>query len=379
MDPGARRGDYPRVRGLATACMAVVAACAAEGPPGPQVVGSEEVEILEQSDAIEGRDGGVSTRVWDRSVWTYGDTVLRVPDVDGRNWHHNSVSVTLDLDASDGITGFAEPLDGAGAPDYLLAPTPEEKAFNDAHWGEECAEEPCGARYAVWPGPPVWDAAGDRALVFYGLIYGEPGDFNFEGRGASIAIWDAPDAVARRPEVDPGAEHPTLVFAQDDPSIGTAAIIEGDHLYSLACDRDGLDHVCRLSRVRLGEELLRDAWRMWDGEAWTDDLHGGAVLFVGAPILSLGRNEALGGWLVVYSPPFDHEIVARTAPDLVGPWSEASVLHRAPKSEDAPYDAVHHAEYEEDGGLVQYVTYSRHTSGWFATEFPVIRVELEAP
>jgi hypothetical protein len=68
--------------------------------------------------------------------------------------------------------------------------------------------------------------------------------------------------------------------------------------------------------------------------------------------------------------------VARTAPDLTGPWSDEATLYTAPE-EHAPYDAVHHAEYEEDGGRVQYVTYSRPTSGWFGSEFALVRVVLQ--
>lgn len=44
--------------------------------------------------------------------------------------------------------------------------------------------------------------------------------------------------------------------------------------------------------------------------------------------------------------------------------------------DDAPYDVMHHPEYQEHDSRVQYISYSRHTSGWFGTEFPLIRVEF---
>jgi hypothetical protein len=349
-------------------------ACTAE-VPGPGVVGASEIGVLEQSEQIQGRDGGCSAWLWDRSVWFYGDTVLSEPDEDGLLWHHNSVSMTSDQDASDGIDGFEEPLDSVGAPRHIVAPTQWERSFNLAHAGDDC-EEPCGARYAAWPGAAIFDVDRDRALIFYGLMYAEPGEFNFHGVGLSLAIWEDPNAEAIRPEIDPNAEHPTLLFGEDAPSFGVAATVVDDHLQTFACDREGFHHKCRMARVPLADVFDAGAWQMWDGDAWSHDFGKAADLFDGAPIMSLSRVPALDAWMVVYSAPFDREIVARTASELTGPWSAPSVLYRVPADEDAPYDAMHHAEYEEDGGLIQYVTYSRRTTGWFGAEFPIVRVEL---
>lgn len=354
----------------------VLVGCSSDEPPGPIVIDAHEIGVLDEGELIRGRDGGSSAELWGKSVWTFGDTVLRVPDVDGETWHHNSYGTTDDRDASDGIGGLAAPLDAAGAPVYLIPPTPSEQAFNEAHRGDDCAETPCGARWAAWPGEPVYDAAADRALVFYGLIYSEPGEFNFEGVGGSIAIWDALDAVPRRPEVDPDAEHPTLVFEPGDPTFGAGVEIEGDRLYSFACDSKGFDHVCRLGRVQLGHELDRSAWEMWDGDDWTNDLRHGAVLFVAAPIVSIGHVDATDEWLAIYSPPFDGRIFARTAPERTGPWSAATMVYDVPAGEDEPYDAIQHREYAEQGGLVQYVTYSRARADDDGGEFPIVRVEL---
>ncbi len=168
--------------------------------------------MLEQGTDITGRDGGVSGLAWGKSIWTFGDTVLTFPDAAGSNWHHNSFAVTDDLHASDGIAGLSSPSDSTGAPVYLVAPSPAEQAFNDAHAGDPCAEEPCGARWAVWPGPPVFDAARGRAIIPYGLLRAEPGDFNFRGVGQSFATWDSLDSMPTRPVVNASAEHPDLIF-----------------------------------------------------------------------------------------------------------------------------------------------------------------------
>ena len=335
---------------------------------GPQVQRAEEVGVMEQSAAIQGRDGGQSALLWGRSVWTYGDTVLNVADEDGRNWHHNSVSWSDDLDSSDGLGGYTEPLDSAGAPAYLMPPTAEEASFNDAHWDDGDCEEPCGARWAVWPGSPVWDAERSRALVFYGLIYAEPGDFNFEGVGSSVAIWDGPEGEPQRT--------PELLWGPDDGEWGNAAAIVADHVYTFSCPQDGLGRPCALGRAPLDAVQERDAWRYWTGDGWGTDPHDTEDLFDGAPIMSLSFNSWLNSWLVVYSPPLGDGVYARTAPELTGPWSDETQLYKV--DGDSPYDATHHAELSEDGGRIETITWSRSTGeGWFGTEFVVLRVVLD--
>ncbi|MCX4247164.1 DUF4185 domain-containing protein [Paraliomyxa miuraensis] len=342
---------------------------------GPEALSAAEIGVVEQSDAIEGRDGGSSAWLWDRSIWTFGDTVLTLDDERGHNWHHNSFSVTTDTDASDGLSGFSEPLDAVGAPQHLIPPSTSEQEFNDAHWGEMCEVEPCGARWAVWPGEPVWDADHDRALVFYGLIYAEPGDFNFMGVGHSIATWTDPDGHPERPVIDVDAEHPDLLWSGDRSGWGIASNIVDGQLYTFACETNGgLAHDCMLARVELSELHVRSAWRYFDGDQWSTHADEAKPLFEGAPVMSVSFNEFLGEWLAVYSTPFSSEVVARTAPDLTGPWSRESLLYDT--GQDTPYDALAHAEYEERDGQVIYVTYSRHTSGWFGTEFPLVRIEL---
>lgn len=347
-------------------------ACA---PAGPKLVSAEEIGVTEQSALIQGRDGGGSALAFGRSVWTFGDTVLNVDDEDGQNWHHNSVSWTDDFLASDGIGGFEEPLDAAGAPRHLIPPSDEEQAFNLAHAGDPCAEEPCGARWAVWPGTPMWDAANGRAYVFYGLIYAEPGDMNFTGVGQSIAIWSDPDLPPERPVIDASAEHPDVMWGPDGGSWGVASAIVEDHLYAFACDQEGLGRPCRLGRAPLSSVQDRAAWRYWDGDGWDPSMDAAKSLFEGAPIMSLSWDGALDAWLLVYSAPMWGRIEARTAPELTGPWSAAVTVYEP--SGDAPYDANHHPELEESDGAVQYITWSRHTEGWFGTEFPILRVELE--
>src|SRR5207248_9680311 len=135
---------------------------------------------------------------------------------------------------------------------------------------DSCRVPPCGARWAVWPGRPVWDAARSRALIFYGLIYAAPGDFNFHGVGQSVAVWDDFSTEPTRPSPSPGADHPTLLFGQGEPAWGTGALIDNGLLYVFACDSDGngLAPPCFLAQVEPDRVLDRGAWRYWNGGAF---------------------------------------------------------------------------------------------------------------
>src|SRR2546423_11991190 len=123
--------------------LVLLAACTAH-PFGASAV---EVAVLPQAPTISGRDGGPSGVCWGHSVWSFGDTVLYAPDENGTNWHHNSFSITDDLDGADGIGGFQERTDSVGAPRYFVAPTADEAAFNADHYGDSCRVPPCGARW----------------------------------------------------------------------------------------------------------------------------------------------------------------------------------------------------------------------------------------
>jgi Domain of unknown function (DUF4185) len=337
---------------------------------------STELAVLPQSATIQGRDGGPSGLVWGHSVWTFGDTVLNLNDAEGTNWHNNSYSITDDLTAADSIGGFTERLDSAGAPRYFLAPTDDEDTFNIAHRGDPCSVTPCGARWAVWPGPPVWDPARNRAIIFYGLIYAEPGNFNFHGVGQSVAIWSDFDSDPTRPILTPGADHPTLMWAEDEPGWGTAAVIDGDLLYVFACDSgNAFSPPCSLAQVAPENVLDRSSWQFWNGSAWTPSMDQKRSLFSGAPSVTVAKSAYLGKWTAIYAEPLSNHVVIRTADALTGPWSEAKLLFDAKKNPAGAYDSNWHPEY--DDGDTLYVTFSRSNNmGWFGSEFALERVVL---
>jgi hypothetical protein len=328
------------------------------------VVRAEQIGTVPRNEAIQGRDGGGSAHAFGRTVWVYGDTVLNWEGEDGTNWHTNSWD---HADPASWMSGFTTPVDSVDAPRYFVELTAEEKAWNDLHAAEDCPEEPCSVRWALWPSDPQWDAQRERAWIFYGLYNDE------HPSGIGIASWDGLDQPVVRRQIGDS----WLLFPAPEIEWGAGLVVADDFIYAFGCPQAGLARHCRLGRVPLEDPSNRAAWRFWNGDEWSSNDDKTEKLFTGATIMEVAWNQGLDRWLIVYSKPFDHDIVARTAEYLTGPWSNEEVLFRAPG--EAPYDAVHHPDLEERDGLVQYITYSTPTTGWFGSEHVLWRVELAKP
>jgi hypothetical protein len=349
-------------------------------PSGVHVIDAKEIGTISQSKLIIGRDGGGSGLVWGLSLWAFGDTVISVPDAEGQTWHHNSFSFTKNLNATNGIASLSERIDASGAPEYLVAPTADEAAFNAAHRGNPCAEQPCGARFAAWPGAPLFDAARSRALIPYGLVWAAPGDFNFRGVGQSFATWNDFASAPERPIVSPGAAHPTLLFGEKEPNYGEAAAVEGDTLFAFACALDFLTFHCTLGKVGLASVMDRSMWRYWDGARWSEKISDARPVLDASSILTVQFNQHLGQWTAAYSGVLSNDVLMRTAPALTGPWSDAVKLFTADRKGQGgtSYDAQPHAEYAEENGRILYFSYSRPTGqNLFSSELALVRVTLE--
>lgn len=353
--------------------------CACAPAAEVEVVASRDLGALEVTEAIRGRDGGYSVLAWERSVWAYGDSILAFEGEDGSAWRNNTASWTADLDAADGVTGFRERVDGLGAPIEFLPRTADEAAFNAAHdSGDPGCEEPCGARKMLWPGAMVDDPARGRVLVFYSKFYGEPGAWNFEAIGASIAVWEGLDATPERPELRPGSAEPTLLFPLDEgwPLFGSAALAVDDELYAYGCEGAWAKH-CHLGKAPLGEALDRDAWRFYDGDGWSEAIADAEPVLDAHTMLTVHFNAHVGRYLAIYSRPLDDDIYLRTAPAPEGPWSdEVLAVATTPGVGDAAnYSGLAHPELAREGGRYELISYHRATADW-ESEIRVVELEL---
>ncbi len=346
------------------------------GSPELQVLSVTELGTIEQASTISGRDGGYSARVCDRSVWLYGDSVLSVPNEDGETWCNNTMSWTEDFDASDNLSGFTDWADARAVPVEFLPQTEVEAEFNTLHDSDDCQEEPCGARWALWPGAIVEDPARERALVFYSKIYAEPGAWNFESVGSGIATWGDTDQEPERPEVDAGHEHPTLLWHDPELAFGAAALVEGDFLYAFACEGDW-QKPCKLGRVELPEATEPESWSYWDGERWSSDPANAEPVFDAHTMLSVHWNPLLERYLAAYNTPMDDRVYLRTAERLEGPWSGDEAVFMAQSSHDGStaYGGMLHPELDREDGRFVYLSYFRAPADWEG-EIQLVEIEL---
>jgi Domain of unknown function (DUF4185) len=350
--------------------------------PDLTVASVKNLGTLPTNPDILGRDGGYSAAFQGYSVWLYGDTFLAKPNAEDFTLISDSWSYTSDLNAQDGITGFQEPLDSAGAPTMILPETPVEEAFNAAHNSNNCQEQPCGARWALWPSSIVVDPVTGHALVFYMLVYSLPGNFNYQALGNSVATWQNLQGQPQRPTINPPvvAGHPDLLFNEYEPSFGSAALVSGGTLYIYGCGipTSGSDKGCRLGKVNPANVLDRSAWSYYAGNGnWSSQVGDAVPVFTGDNILSVAWNIYVKRYIAVYSASFSQNVMMRTAPDPEGPWSDELIAFTAMQpAQGNVYDAHAHPEYDANSGQTIYVTYSRSTPAPLSSEMRLVSIEL---
>ena len=352
-------------------------------PPAVKIVHATDMGTIATNPDILGRDGAYSALFQGYSVWLYGDTFLANPNADGFSLISDSWSFTTNLNAQDGITGFQEELDPSGAPSMILALTPDELAYNLAHNGNPCQQQPCGERWALWPASIVTDPTSNQALVFYMVVSAQPGNFNFQTVGNSVALWHSFQQTPQRPTFNPPivANHADLMFNDSQPNFGTASLIQGGTLYVYGCGTptNGADKGCRLAKISPAEAQNLNAWTFYSGKGnWSPQINDAVSVFTGSSIMSVAWNRYLQHYVTVYSPPFSQNVVIRTSPNPEGPWSSELVAFVAmqPVSGNV-YDAHAHSEYDVNGGQTIFVTYSRST-GTFTSEVRLVSVTLQA-
>jgi hypothetical protein len=354
------------------------------GPPPQLLVTSiKDLGPIPTNPDILGRDGAYSTLFQGVSVWLYGDTFIAKADAQNRTLLSDSWSFTTDLNAQSGLTGFQERLDSTGAPTMILPETPAEQAFNQAHNVNNCQAQPCGARWALWPGAIVVNPADNTALIFYTLLSAQPGAFNFQGIGTSVATWQSLQSQPQRPTLNPPivADHPDLIFTQNEPGFGSAAFISNGMLcvYGCGIGTNGADKGCRLGKVAPSSAQDRSAWTFYAGNgSWSSQLSDAVSVFTGDDILSVSWNNYLQSYVAIYSQVFSQNVMIRTSARPEGPWSGETVafVAMAPSSGNV-FDAHAHSEFDVNGGQTIFVSYSRSTPAPFSSEVRLVSVKLQ--
>jgi hypothetical protein len=333
-------------------------------PVAPPIVSVVDIGPLQQNPTVLARDNARSALFHGQTVWVFGDTPMRTTGVDGDNWSDNTVSWTSDLNASNGLTGWHDRLDANGALAEFLPLTAQEKSYNDAHAGNPCQVQPCGAEYALWPGEIVADDAHNRLLIFYGVISRGGDQSGFTVVGSGIATWTPGQPVAR-PILSPGSPAPTLMFGAKEFGSGNGSVLVGSMLYNYGCFGEWIITHCQVARVPIGQVLDRHAWRYFAGSGvWSPKMADAAVVLDGgAAGTSVTWNPYLHEYLAVYSQNFTNDVMYRVSASPEGPWSDAKLLTTGLTGwqDNSDYAAASHAEVSISGGKTIYVTYVRTT------------------
>jgi len=341
-----------------------------------EVAAVRELAPLSFIKAVQGRDGGYSARVGDRSVWVFGDTMLGFAAEDGSRWRSSTWCWTQDFDGRNGINGFREPVDGKGAPREFLPFTEEESAHNN-RYNRTDLPDVRRSRWALWPGPLVVSPGGMKTYVFYAKVFVRVGVLNFDVTGYSIAVWEAPGKPVIRPELRPSEDDPTILFPKGDVVLGQAAVLVGDWLYVYGCATKGSSFPCIVARNRFADALNREAWQFYAGNGlWCADWKDAVTVMEAAPMLSVHWNAYLGRYLAVYSTPFENSVSIRTSKRPEGPWSASRVVFDCiiPTRHDTwNYSGLGHSEFARDHGRVEYITYYRET-GFLLGEVRLVEI-----
>jgi len=350
-------------------------------PPIPPVLSVISMGAVTQNPVILGRDGTFSTLVDGRSLWTFGDTSMSIKNKNGSNWDDNSMAAATNLDASHGITLNKNYEPGSPAPIEFLPYTSAEAKYNAAHNADHCTAKSCGAEFAMWGGPVLWDAAGKRLLLFYDEIWRISGQSNWKTVGTGIAVGIEGGGITR-PVENPGSKTPNLMWSADDVAYGCGSVIVGDMLYSYGCVLDFVVMNYQLARVPLAQALDKSKWSYYaGGETWSNDPADAVSVFQGgAAGSSVFYNSFLGEYMAIYSQPLSDDIYFRVAYAPEGPWSEQSLIFtgQAGWNGDTDYAGLAHPEFAQHNGAVQYVTYA-HTTGLLQQDLPLTQVVFGRP
>lgn len=325
-----------------------------EADPSPLVVVSAtEMGLVGAPETVLARDGGATVRSGTRLLWLFGDTLFNPPAEDGASGRTNTAA----LASVDEPRATTEPTDANGAPSQAIPFTDEELEFNEAN---------APVRVALWPSGAVPTDSG--ALAFTHAVIVRQGFLNYDNAGVELAEF-AEDATT-------GTRIGSL-FAADEPVFVSPMVHDG-FVYLYGTREIGASAGIAVARVAQAEVREREAYQVWDGSAWVDDVSEAAAVFSDVPgSPTVAWNEALQHFVAVHSFGLSNRVVARTAPAPEGPWSEPIDLFTGMEPEqNFNYAGRQHPVLALDDGRTLFVSYYRPLGPGQGT-LRLVRVELE--
>ncbi len=291
---------------LLTAAM-LVAAAPASATPSAALAAVSSVEFVnwvtgpnspnrtDENWDVHGTDLGVMFEYNDSVLVAFGDTFGCCGNgngVFGENWRSNALAWSSDNDLSTGMRLDGMVTDASGDAVHILNREPGD--------------------YTIIPTAGI-EVDGQIYLHYMAVRqWGQPGEWTLNRSGWAYA--DSPDGVW---------EQPASATWQGDSAFGQAALVKRDDFLYVFGIPGGRFGGVSLARVPEDQILDMSAYRYWDGAGWNPDMSRAAEV-ASSPVgeLSVAWNDHLQSWIMTYLNEQMAAIVIRTAPDLVGPWSD---------------------------------------------------------
>jgi hypothetical protein len=214
----------------------------------------------------------------------------------GGQWRYNVLGYSTDRNVEDGIT-----LDGMIADKNGRARAVLRKRFED---------------FTIIPTHGI--AIDDRIYLHYMAVkeWGEPGHWTLNRSGWGYS--------------DDGGEtwtQPADAIWEGDTNFGQAALVDKDGYLYVFGIHGGRYGGVTLARTPREQVLDMSAYTYWNGAEWVGDIAAVAEI-VDAPVgeLSVGWNDYLQRWIMIYLDEPRRGIVIRESPELTGEWSEPQML-----------------------------------------------------
>lgn len=231
------------------------------------------------------------------------------------DWRYNVIarSTNTDLDAGlkfdsvvqreDGFAGQVLSSDRTGMHEHTVIPT----AGLAVH----------GRNYLGYMSVRQWGAPGVWHTNYAGLAYSDDGGHTWAKSDSAVWPNHRQGWFSRFRRRDQGG-HPFQMIA--------FAGVQDGYVYLLGTPngRFGSGHLARAG----ADDLLEPAaYEYWNGSSWARDPFDAAPVLP-APVaeLSVQYNRYFEQWFAVHLDEHRAAIVLRTAPELVGPWSDGDVI-----------------------------------------------------
>jgi hypothetical protein len=311
-------------------------------------------QFLNNRLGITGADGATSILLPSgKSLWVFGDTIegpfKTIHNLQLGGFRSNTGAIMPRQDVSQGVRKFAFLAQEDGKRPRQLVPfTPGEDANVHRVWAVHGT------------------CTGRQVYLFYHritLLKGVDVFANFQLDGMGIARANVNDFQFERLRAPDG----TYEFWKGDvPTFGVFVERTSDYVYLWGSLATGMF----LARTRpesiddlIAYEYLVEAptsSRPTSAPRWSKTFKPTAVLFDSVPNeMSAAYNRHLNQYVAFHSLHRENKIAMRTAPTIVGPWSEPQIVYRPEKVKDAEliYAVKEHPELASADGRGLYVTF----------------------